>query len=123
MARYVPKGVTENRYGRVRFDGVCVDTSNAAYPVEEVRRAVEPAFDPPWDSTAVHLGLTLLHKGYVVQGSDGFVLSDEANELTRDELVGRVCEDVGPRVDGGRSDAAAFVAFVGDVIDAVTEDV
>jgi hypothetical protein len=115
--------VTENRYGRVRFDGVCVDTSNAAYPVDEVRSEVEPAFDPPWDGAAVHLALTLLHRGYVVRDTDGFVLSEEARELTEDELVGSVCEDVRPRVDGDTSDAAAFVGFVGDVLDTLTEDV
>ena len=115
--------MTENRYGRVRFDGVCVDTSNAAYPVDEVRRAVEPAFDPPWDGAAVHLALTLLHKGYVVRDSDGFVLSDGAHETAQDELIARVCEDVRPRVEGDVSDAAAFVGFVGDVIDTLTEDV
>jgi hypothetical protein len=117
--------VTENRYGAVRFDGVCTDTSNAAYPVEEVRRTLEPAFEPPWDSTAVHLGVTLLHNGYVVRDGDGFELSDRARGEGRDELVSRVCADLRPRLDpdGSDEDAAAFVSFVVDVIEALTEDV
>jgi hypothetical protein len=117
--------VTENRYGRVRFDGVCTDTSNAAYPVDEVRRALEPAFDPPWDGTAIHIGVTLLHNGYVVRGTDGFVPSEDTRQLDNDEVVSRVCEDLSPRLDpdGSEADAASFVTFVGDVFEALTEDV
>ncbi|MFP4187981.1 MAG: hypothetical protein ACLFR5_01035 [Halobacteriales archaeon] len=116
--------MTENRYGNVYFDGVCTDTSNAAYPVDRVHAAVEPAFDPPWDEPAVHLALTLLHNGYVVRDGDGFSLSEDARELTNEELVAQVCDDVHPRVpDGDASDAAAFVSFVGDVLGALTEDV
>jgi len=117
--------VTENRYGGVVFDGVCTDTSNAAYPVDRIASAVEAEFDPPWDEAAIHLGLTLLHRGFVEHDADGFVLSDRAHELRDDgELVAEVCAVVKPRFrDGDEEDAAAFVGFVGDVIEALAEDV
>lgn len=118
-------GVTENRYGRVYFDGVCSDTSNAAYPVDEVREAVEDDFEPPWTDAAVHLGLTLLHRGYVVYEGDAFALSEKARDASRDgRLVADICEDVRPRVEEGReSDAAAFVGFVRGVVNCLTEEV
>jgi hypothetical protein len=115
--------VTENRYGRVRFDGVCTDTSNAALPVERVRRAVEPDFEPPWDDAAVHLALTVVHRGFVAEGGDGFELAEGVNDLPEEEVVARVCDEVRPRVDGGTSDAAAFVSFVRDVLVSLTEEV
>ncbi len=121
--------MTENRFGNVRFDGVCTDTSNAAYPVDAVVSAVEADFDPPHDEAAIHLALTLLHRGYVERVDDGrgngFVLSEAAHEL-RDSgrLVAEVCAAVEPRVrDGDEGDAAAFVGFVDDVIETVAEDV
>lgn len=110
--------VTENRYGNVYFDGVCTDTSNAALPVDEVRRAVEPAFEPPWDEPAVHVGLTAVHQGTVVRDGDGFAVPDD------EETVAELCAELRPRVrDGDEDDAAAFVAFVRDVVGALTEDV
>jgi len=110
--------VTENRYGNVYFDGVCTDTSNAALPVDEVRRAVEPEFEPPWDEPAVHVGLTAVHRGTVVRDGDGFVVPDDR------EAVAELCAELRPRVrDGDENDAAAFVAFVRDVVDALTEEV
>lgn len=114
--------MTENRYGGVVFEGVCSDLSNAAYPVEEVRRAVEPSFEPPWTDAAIHLGLTLLHHGYVVRDGDSFALSDEAHEAHREgSLVAEVCETVEPRVPGDDdAEAAAFVGFVRGVIVAMT---
>ena len=117
--------MTENRYGNVYFDGVCADTSNAAYPVDRVSAAVEPVFEPPWDEPAVHLALTLIHRGYVVEAGDGFALSDEATELTEDELVASVCADLRPRLegDGDEDEAAAFVGFVRDVLGSLTEEV
>ena len=119
--------VTENRYGGVVFEGVCSDLSNAAYPVEEVRRAVEPSFDPPWVDAAVHLGLTLLHHGYVVREEDddgGFALSDEAHEaLEEGSLVAEVCETVEPRLRGDDgAEAAAFVGFVRRVVESLTDE-
>jgi len=114
--------VTENRYGGVVFDGVCSDLSNAAYPVDEVRRAVEPSFEPPRVDAAVHLGLTLLHHGYVVRDGDGFALSGEAEEARKeDRLVTQILETVEPRVrDGDEEGAAAFVGFVRRVIGSLT---
>ncbi len=119
--------VTENRYGGVVFDGVCSDTSNAAYPVDEVRRAVEPSFEPPWTDAAIHLGLTLLHHGYVRRSTDGFSLSDEADAMDADALIADICETVEPRVLDGEKvsqagQAAAFVGFVRDVVDALADE-
>ncbi|MDZ7689129.1 MAG: hypothetical protein U5J64_10540 [Halobacteriales archaeon] len=116
--------MTENRYGVVVFEGVCSDLSNAAYPVEEVRCAVEDSFDPPRIDTAVHLGLTLLHHGYVVRRGDGFTLSDEANEARDDGiLVAQICETVEPRVPEGEEDeAVAFVEFVRRVVETLVGD-
>lgn len=117
--------MTENRYGGVVFDGVCTDTSNAAYPVDAIAASVEPRFNPPWDEAAIHLGLTLLHRGFVEEEGEGFVLSERAHELRGDkELVGEVCAVLKPRFrDGDEEDAAAFVGFVDDVIKALAEDV
>jgi len=119
--------VTENRYGSVVFEGVCSDLSNAAYPVEEVRRAVEPSFEPPWVDAAVHLGLTLLHHGYVVHEKGGnFALSDEAHgALEESRLVAEVCETIEPRVrkdDDADPEMAAFVGFVRRVVGALTDE-
>lgn len=116
--------MTENRYGGVVFEGVCSDLSNAAYPVDDVRRAVESSFEPPRVDAAVHLGLTLLHHGYVVPDGNGFVLSDEARQAhAEDRLVAQVCETVEPRVrEGEEDDAVAFVAFVRRVIESLTDE-
>ncbi len=119
--------MTENRYGGVVFEGVCSDLSNAAYPVEEVRRAVEPSFGPPWVDAAVHLGLTLLHHGYVVHEDtdDGsFALSEEAQEAHReDRLVADVCETIEPRVrEDDDAEVAAFVGFVRRVVESLTSE-
>jgi hypothetical protein len=117
--------VTESRYGAVVFEGVCTDTSNAAYPVEEVRRAVEPRFDPPWDESAIHLGLTLFAGGFVEHTGDGFVLSEDARTARENgELIARVCDKLNPTVTEGKEDEAAeFVVFVDEVVDALAEDV
>ena len=114
--------MTENRYGGVVFEGVCSDLSNAAYPVEEVRRAVETSFEPPRLDAAVHLGLTLLHHGYVARSDDGFALSDEAKAAReKDVLVAQVCETIEPCVrDGEEDEAVAFVEFVRRVIESLT---
>jgi len=119
--------VTENRYGGVVFEGVCSDLSNAAYPVEEVRRAVEPSFEPPWVDAAVHLGLTLLHHGYVVHKDTedgGFALSEEAHgALEENRLVAEVCETIEPRVrEDDDAEMAAFVGFVRRVVGALTDE-
>jgi hypothetical protein len=116
--------VTENRYGGVVFEGVCSDLSNAAYPVDDVRHAVERSFDPPHLDAAVHLGLTLLHNGYVVHTEDGFALSDEAKEAREDgSLVARICETVEPSVrEGDEKDAVAFVGFVREVVGTLVEE-
>lgn len=118
--------MTENRYGGVVFEGVCSDLSNAAYPVEEVRRSVETSFEPPWVDAAVHLGLTLLHHGYVVHeegtDDDSFALSEEAHEaLDEDRLVADVCETIEPRVrEDDDAEMAAFVGFVRRVVESLT---
>ena len=116
--------MTENRYGGVVFEGVCSDLSNAAYPVEEVRRAVETSFEPPRLDAAVHLGLTLLHHGYVVRSDDGFALSDEGKAAReKDVLVAQICETLEPRVrDGEEDDAVAFVEFVRRVVESLTDE-
>lgn len=124
MGRLFP-AVTENRYGGVFFEGVCSDLSNAAYPVEEVRRAVEPSFDPPRVDAAVHLGLTLLHHSYVAhedKEDSGFALSEDAHEALReDRLLADVCETIEPRVrENDDEEMAAFVGFVRDVIVSLT---
>jgi hypothetical protein len=123
LGRLFP-AVTENRYGGVVFEGVCSDLSNAAYPVEEVRRSVEPSFEPPWVDAAVHLGLTLLHHGYVVHQKGGsFALSEEAQGArSEDRLVADVCETVEPRVadDDAGPEMAAFVGFVREVMASLT---
>lgn len=113
--------MTENRYGGVVFEGVCSDLSNAAYPVDDVRRAVESSFEPPRVDAAVHLGLTLLHHGYLVRDGDGFALSGEAKAArAEDRLVAQVCETVEPRVrDGNEDEAADFVVFVRRVIESL----
>lgn len=116
--------MTENRYGGVVFDGVCSDLSNAAYPVEDVRRAVESSFEPPRVDAAVHLGLTLLHHGYVARDGGGFSLSDEARDAyEEDRLVAKVCETVEPRVrEGEENNAVAFIEFVRQVIESLTDE-
>ena len=55
--------MTTNSFGGVTFDGVCTDYSNAAYPVEKIRRMIAPEVEERYRNTAVHLALSLIDVG------------------------------------------------------------
>ncbi len=111
--------MTANSYNGIVFEGVCTNISNTVYDVETVQKAVEDSELPRrYENVGVHLGLTLIHRGWIDETESGYELSDGFD-------LGEVSEDLELRLedgDVGEEEFASFVEFVESVIETLTRE-
>lgn len=111
--------MTSNSYNGIVFEGVCTNISNTVYDVETVQKVIEESDVPRrYENVGVHIGLTLIHRGWIRETESGYELSEEFD-------LSAVSEDLELRLEDenvDEEDFADFVDFVESVIESLTSE-